>query len=277
MERPICMDLSRVCHLGRNQVISMNNPTRVYGFTTTIPKLTVVKNYEEMSRTAAELVMSRLAQRPDSVLGLATGGTPVGLYRQLRDKKADLTKAAVFNLDEYCGLSRQHPQSFFHFMKEHVYEPLRPLTYDIPNGEAADVEKECERYEAVIHESGGIDLQVLGVGRNGHIGFNEPGTSFLSRTRLVSLKRETIEDNARFFEKISLVPSQAVTMGIGTILEARTIMLLASGTAKAEALYQLFYGDISKDVPVTALRLHSDVRVIADEQAAALLNAADRY
>jgi glucosamine-6-phosphate deaminase len=233
--------------------------------------LLIVKNDEEMSQAAAELVLRQLAKRPDSVLGLATGGTPVGLYQQLCEKKADLSKAVTFNLDEYYGLPRQHPQSFFQFMKGHVYDPLMPLSYDIPNGETDDVEQECERFETAIRNAGGIDLQVLGVGRNGHIGFNEPETPFSSRTRLVSLKRETVEDNARFFGDVSLVPTQAITMGIGTILEAKVILLLASGAAKAEALYQLLYGDISPGVPVTALRLHPAVRVIVDEEAASLL------
>ncbi|TDF97287.1 glucosamine-6-phosphate deaminase [Paenibacillus piri] len=233
--------------------------------------LTVVKHNEDMSQAAAERVLAQLAQRPDSVLGLATGGTPVGLYRQLQERKADLSKAALFNLDEYYPLPRRHPQSFFQFMKGHVYDPLMPLSYDIPNGEAEDVERECTRYETAIRSAGGIDLQVLGVGRNGHIGFNEPGTPFTSRTRIVALKRETMEDNARFFGDIGLVPKRAITMGIGTILEARSILLLASGAAKAEALYQLLKGDVSPDVPVTALRLHPSVHVIADEQAASLL------
>ncbi|NOU93990.1 glucosamine-6-phosphate deaminase [Paenibacillus sp. LMG 31456] len=233
--------------------------------------LTIVKNEEEMSQAAAELVHGQLAQRPNSVLGLATGGTPIGMYRQLCRNKADLSKATTFNLDEYYELPRHHPQSFFQFMKEHVYDPLLPLSYDIPNGEAANVEQECVRYETAIRRAGGIDLQVLGVGRNGHIGFNEPGTPFLSRTRLVALKQETVEDNARFFGDVGLVPTQAITMGIGTILEAKAILLLASGAVKAKALHQLLYGDISPGVPVTALRLHPAVRVIVDEEAASLL------
>ncbi|MEK3723969.1 glucosamine-6-phosphate deaminase [Paenibacillus sp. FSL H8-0034] len=233
--------------------------------------LTVVEDYEQMSQAAGQLVLHQLTQRPDSVLGLATGGTPVGLYRKLREEKADLSQAMTFNLDEYYALPRQHPQSFYQFMKGHVYDPLMPLGYDIPNGESAEVEQECTRYETAIRDAGGIDLQVLGVGRNGHIGFNEPETAFSSRTRLVALKRETLEDNAQFFDHVSEVPKQAITMGIGTILEARTIVLLASGPAKAEALYQLMYGDISPSVPVTALRLHPTVHVIVDKAAAALL------
>ncbi|TBL79166.1 glucosamine-6-phosphate deaminase [Paenibacillus thalictri] len=236
------------------------------------PNLIVTEDYAAMSRIACDIVMGQLAQRPDSVLGLATGGTPVGLYAQLCDRHADLSRTAVFNLDEYYPLSRQHPQSFYQFMKQHVYDSLKPLSWDIPDGEADDIIRECARYETAIRESGGLDLQVLGVGRNGHIGFNEPGTSFASRTRLVSLKQETVEDNARFFENASLVPLQAVTMGIATILEAKSIMLLASGSAKAEALRQLFYGRVSTEVPVTALRLHPNVHVIADRQAAALLS-----
>ncbi|MFD0675856.1 MULTISPECIES: glucosamine-6-phosphate deaminase [unclassified Paenibacillus] len=272
MEWTMCLDIPCVCTgmmnmksvAGKvnqeNQVIHQGNL-----------HLTIVKNDEEMSQAAAELVLGQLAQRPNSVLGLATGGTPIGMYRQLCRNKADLSKATTFNLDEYYALPRHHPQSFFHFMREHVYNPLTPLSYDIPNGEAANVEQECTRYETAIGRAGGIDLQVLGVGRNGHIGFNEPGTSFSSRTRLVALKRETVEDNARFFGDVGLVPTQAITMGIGTILEAKAILLLASGTVKAEALYQLLYGDLSPEVPVTALRLHPAVRVIADEEAASLL------
>jgi glucosamine-6-phosphate deaminase len=262
MEWTVCLDFACVC-AGMMNPMSRTNEGNL--------NLLIVKNDQEMSQAAAELVLRQLAQRPDSVLGLATGGTPVGLYRQLCEKKADLSKAVTFNLDEYYGLSRQHPQSFFQFMKSHVYDPLAPLSYDIPDGEADDIEQECERFETAIRNAGGIDLQVLGVGRNGHIGFNEPETSFSSRTRLVALKRETVEDNARFFGDASLVPTQAITMGIGTILEAKTILLLASGAAKAEALYQLLHGDISPDVPVTALRLHSAVQVIVDEEAASLL------
>ncbi|GAB7388968.1 glucosamine-6-phosphate deaminase [Bacillaceae bacterium] len=234
-------------------------------------KLHVVKDREEMSELATEMVLKQLRRKPDSVLGLATGETPIGLYRKLVERGADFSEVTTFNLDEYYPISRNHPQSFFQFMKRYVYDPLKPKRHYIPDGECDDPEQECRRYEALIRIAGGIDLQILGVGRNGHIGFNEPGTPFASRTRLVALREETIEDNSRFFANKEDVPRKAITMGIATIMEARSVLLLAFGARKAEAIAALFHGEISEAIPVTVLRRHPSVTVVVDEKAASRL------
>lgn len=241
-------------------------------------KLYIAETYDELSRMAADIISDELSGKKPFNLGMATGSTPLGLYRQLVQKnragQLDLTDVRLFNLDEYYPLAQDHPQSFFSFMKNHVYDPLHLPSHRvfIPNGLAKDTGEECNRYERLIHQHGGIDLQILGVGSNGHIGFNEPGTSFASRTQVVRLADQTIQDNARSFDDVGDVPKQAITMGIGTILESRRIVLLANGEAKAEAMRELFHGKITEQVPVTSLRLHPHVTVIIDQKAAALLN-----
>ncbi|WP_026698689.1 glucosamine-6-phosphate deaminase [Alkalicoccus chagannorensis] len=235
-----------------------------------------VPDYEAMSREGASLFYEAIQSRPDICLGLATGGTPVGMYealiRKLKEEPLDLNGIYTFNLDEYTGLDEEDPNSFFSFMKHHFYEPLQLSRNQsfLPDGTAGDLEGECRRYESLL-EDYGVDLQLLGVGENGHIGFNEPGTSFDSVTHIVKLKTSTREANARFFSSMDEVPTHAITMGIGSILKAGRIVLIASGKAKAEAVAQLMYGTEDEAWPITALRRHADVTVIADAAAASLL------
>ncbi|WP_432774876.1 glucosamine-6-phosphate deaminase [Brevibacillus gelatini] len=243
-------------------------------------KLVIVKDYQEMSRKAAELLAQEVKNNPQTVLGLATGGTPVGMYRELvklhQVEGIDFSQASSFNLDEYVGLSPEHPQSYRAYMQENLFCHIN-LPKDkahIPAGDAPDLEKECARYEEAIREAGGIDIQVLGIGNNGHIGFNEPGSSAESTTRVVQLTQSTIEANARYFASIEEVPVQAVSMGIKTILGAKKIVLLASGEAKAEAVRLMLEGEPTADVPASLLQLHPDVTVIVDEAAASQLDVA---
>ncbi|MED1724825.1 glucosamine-6-phosphate deaminase [Brevibacillus parabrevis] len=243
-------------------------------------KLVIVKDYQEMSRKAAELLASEVKQHPQTVLGLATGGTPVGMYRELiklhEDEGIDFSQAQSFNLDEYVGLSSAHPQSYRAYMQENLFRHIN-LPADkthVPTGDAADLDKECARYEEAIREAGGIDIQVLGIGNNGHIGFNEPGSSAESATRVVQLTESTIEANARYFASVEEVPTQAVSMGIKTILGAKKVVLLASGEAKAQAVRLMVEGEPTADVPASLLQLHPDVTVIVDEAAASQLTVA---
>jgi glucosamine-6-phosphate deaminase len=243
-------------------------------------KLVIVKDYQEMSRKAAELLASEVKQHPQTVLGLATGGTPVGMYRELiklhEDEGIDFSQAQSFNLDEYVGLSSAHPQSYRAYMQENLFQHIN-LPADkthVPTGDAADLDKECARYEEAIREAGGIDIQVLGIGNNGHIGFNEPGSSAESTTRVVQLTESTIEANARYFASVEEVPTQAVSMGIKTILGAKKVVLLASGEAKAQAVRLMVEGEPTADVPASLLQLHPDVTVIVDEAAASQLTVA---
>lgn len=235
-------------------------------------KIIKVKNYEEMSSRACSVLAEELKNLEKPVLGLATGSTPEGLYRcmaAVHGQGLSFRDVTAFNLDEYVGLKKDHSQSYAHFMKEKLFSKVdinAGQTF-IPDGSADDLEKECERYEALIREAGGIDIQVLGLGANGHIGFNEPGSSFSSRTHVVELKPSTRQANSRFFDSVEEVPKQAVTMGIETIMESRKILLLVSGAPKAEALHKLLTGEISEDFPASILQKHPDVTVIADEEA----------
>ncbi|PKR77965.1 glucosamine-6-phosphate deaminase [Halalkalibacillus sediminis] len=227
-----------------------------------------VNSYEQLSEQAAKIVESQLQKKKNSVLGLATGSTPVGMYKQLIEKyeKGDISFADVtsFNLDEYAALERTHPQSYFQFMKKHLFDQvdMKPGQIHIPNGTAESLVQECSRYEEDLAVHGPIDLQVLGLGINGHIGFNEPGTSFQSRTHVVDLAESTREANARFFERKEDVPSQAVTMGIESIMKSRKIILLAYGEMKRTAIDRLFYGEVSEEFPASILKEHPDVTVI---------------
>lgn len=230
----------------------------------------VVADYAALSNLAAGLAAGFIWANPHAVLGLPTGGTPEGFYRALVKTGISLAQVRTFNLDEYVGLSREHPESYFRFMKERLYDhtDLNPANAHVPHGTAPDLEAECRRYEAAIHAAGGIDLMILGLGHNGHIGFNEPGTPWDSRTRRVRLTEETRKANARFFGSVEAVPREALTMGIGTILEARRILLLASGADKAEIVNRFLHGEPSVSVPATALQQHPDVTVILDQAAA---------
>ncbi|KZE52170.1 glucosamine-6-phosphate deaminase [Brevibacillus parabrevis] len=243
-------------------------------------KLVIVKDYQEMSRKAAELLAAEVKQHPQTVLGLATGGTPVGMYRELiklhEDEGIDFSQAQSFNLDEYVGLSSAHPQSYRAYMQENLFQHINlpAEKTHVPVGDAADLDKECARYEEAIREAGGIDIQVLGIGNNGHIGFNEPGSSAESTTRVVQLTESTIEANARYFASVEEVPTQAVSMGIKTILGAKKVVLLASGETKAQAVRLMLEGEPTADVPASLLQLHPDVTVIVDEAAASQLTVA---
>ena len=237
----------------------------------------VVKNYEEVCQKGVELFIEQIQEKNNINLGLATGSTPLGLYDKLiawaQEQNADLSQVTTFNLDEYIGLPKEDPNSYYYYMKEKLFDPLKlsPEQTFLPDGRATDIEKECETYDQIIKDKGGIDLQLLGVGVNGHIAFNEPGTSFSSRTHEVRLAESTREANSRFFSSMDDVPTHAITMGIGSILEAKEIVLIANGTNKSEAIQQLVEGKQSEDWPITALQSHDHVTVIVDEEAASLL------
>lgn len=235
--------------------------------------LHIAKNYNDMSRKAANIISAKIIIKPESVLGLATGSTPLGTYQQLIEwyKKGDIdfSKAKVINLDEYKGLSKENEQSYAYFMKKNFFDHINinlKNTY-IPNGLEEDKEKECKRYDEIIKSLGKVDLQLLGIGTNGHIGFNEPNDFFQKGTHCVKLTDETISTNSRFFEDMNLVPKYAYSMGIQTIMSAKSILLIASGKAKANAIYETIYGNIRPSVPSTILQLHQNVTIIADEDA----------
>jgi glucosamine-6-phosphate deaminase len=240
-------------------------------------KIIKVETPEEGAVKAAEIVLNQIKRKPASVLGLPTGGTPVGMYAKIAEavkaKKADLSKITTFNLDEYYGLPKEDAQSYYTFMNVNLYAPcaLRPDQTHIPSGTARDAEAEVKAYEAAIAKAGGIDLQVLGIGNNGHIGFNEPGTDPKSRTHVVTLTPNTREANARFFSSIEEVPTQAMTMGIQTILESKVILLLAFGANKADILFEAFKGSITENIPASFLQRHPDVTILADAAAATRL------
>lgn len=229
----------------------------------------VCENYNEISRRAAELVKEQMINKSDSVLGLATGSTPIGLYNNLVKMNLDFSEVKTFNLDEYYPISRGNDQSYYYFMNKHLYSRvnLKPENIHIPNGATTNPEEECENYDKAIDNCGGIDLQILGIGQNGHIGFNEPGANINLTTHLVKLTQNTIEANARFFETIEDVPTRALTMGIGSIFKARKIILLASGANKSKAISELMGNNITTDNPATMLKLHPDVVVICDKEA----------
>ncbi|MEB1808599.1 MAG: glucosamine-6-phosphate deaminase [Bacillaceae bacterium] len=236
-------------------------------------KLKVMKNHEEMSRHACQLVVSKVNSLSSPVLGLATGSTPERLYEMLieeyKQKLVSFSHVKTFNLDEYVGLRGNDKNSYRYYMDHHLFSKVNFTKGEnhIPNGMAIQLEQECQRYEQLIKEAGGIDIQILGLGHNGHIGFNEPGTPFSSRTHVVDLDRTTREANARFFESIKEVPTQAITMGIENILESKQIILLVSGEQKATALQRLLNGEVSEDFPASVLKQHDDVTIIADKAA----------
>ena len=231
------------------------------------------KDYNDLSRKAANIISAQVIMKPNCVLGLATGSSPEGMYAQLVDwyNKGDLDFAKVksVNLDEYRGLSRENEQSYYYFMHKHLFDKVNidmNNTY-LPNGLAEDLEEECRRYDALIESLGGVDLQLLGMGHNGHIGFNEPGDHYDKGTHCVDLQQSTIEANKRFFASEDEVPRQAYTMGIGTIMKAKKILVIVSGAEKAEILKEALYGPITPQGPASVLQMHSDVIVIADEAA----------
>ena len=240
------------------------------------------KDYHDMSRKAANIISAQVIMKPHAVLGLATGSTPIGAYKQLVEwyNKGDLDFAGVtsVNLDEYKGLSPENDQSYRYFMNTNLFNHVnidKAHTY-VPNGLEPDSEKACEAYNEIIRSVGGIDLQLLGLGNNGHIGFNEPGEAFEKETHCVDLTESTIQANKRFFEKVEDVPTQAYTMGIKNIMQARKILLIVSGEGKAEILDQVLYGPVTPQVPASILQLHTDLTVVADEAALSVIKAKRR-
>ena len=246
-------------------------------------RVLIVKNYDEMSKEAGKMVKTGLEQKPDLVLGLATGSTPLGLYQELiRMHKKDsisFAKVRTFNLDEYLGLKPDNDQSYHYFMFENLFKHIdipRENIY-IPDGQARDPEKFCQWYEDEIEKAGGLDLQVVGIGRDGHIGFNEPGSSLASRTRVKTLDEQTIKDNSRFFAKPEDVPHFAITMGVGTILESKEILFLASGAGKSGIVARAIEGPVTSLVTASILQIHPKAVAILDEAAAADLQRKDYY
>ena len=236
------------------------------------------KNYKEVSKKAANIMSAQIILNPKSVLGLATGSTPVGMYQQLIEKygngEIDFSNVITVNLDEYKGLAPENDQSYRYFMNQNLFDSVnidKTHTY-VPNGLEPDSEKACMDYNRILSKIGAPDIQVLGIGANGHIGFNEPGDEFVKETHCVDLTESTIKANSRFFENMEEVPRQAYTMGIGNILSAKKILLLATGKGKAEALYNSLYGPITPKVPASILQLHSDVIVVADADALWMIN-----
>ena len=240
-------------------------------------KIYKAKDYDELSRKAASIIASQVLMKPECVLGLATGSTPIGTYKQLIDwyNKGDLDFAEVttVNLDEYRGLPRENPQSYWYFMHDNLFNHVNidPSRINLPDGTNMDAEAECKRYDDVIHSVGGIDLQLLGIGHDGHIGFNEPGSAFELGTHCVDLTQETIEANKRFFDSIDDVPRQAYTMGIKTIMQARKVLLVASGKDKAEIVKKAFFGPVTPEVPASILQMHPDFTLVGDEEALSLI------
>ena len=242
-------------------------------------EIIIQPNPQAATDIAARLIARLLKEKPDAVLGLATGSTPLRLYRSLIAMQLDWRRVRTFNLDEYLGLAPEHPQSYHHFMWENLFRHIniRPENVQIPDGLATDVPGFCADYEARIRAVGGIDLQVLGIGTDGHIGFNEPTSSLASRTRIKTLTHQTREDNACFFASAAEVPTHVITMGIGTIMEARTNVLLAFGEQKAQAIAGAVEGAVSAMNPASALQFHRDTRILLDEAAAGALQRAEYY
>lgn len=240
-------------------------------------KTIICKNYDEISKVTSNLICNEINKKPDITLGLATGSSPIGTYKELinlyNEGKVDFSKVKTFNLDEYYNLSKSNKQSYDYFMKENFFNHINIDLNNthIPNGLANDIETECKEYDLSILNNGGIDLQILGIGSNAHIAFNEPSNTFKVGTSLVNLTQSTIQANSRFFEKIEDVPTQAISMGIGSIFKAKKIILIASGKSKADAIYKTLNEDINPQVPSSILQLHNDVTLILDEDSASML------
>lgn len=231
------------------------------------------KDYEDMSRKAANIIASQVVLKPDCVLGLATGSTPIGAYKNLVEKyeqgDLDFSQVTTVNLDEYKGLPRENDQSYYYFMHDNLFDHVnvKPENTHLPDGTKEDSDEECARYEELIRTLGGQDLQLLGLGHNGHIGFNEPDAIFEKATHCVDLQESTIEANKRFFASADDVPKQAYTMGIGTIMQAKKILVVVSGEDKADTVAKAFFGPVTPEVPASILQFHKDVILVADETA----------
>lgn len=236
-----------------------------------------------MSRSAAQIVAATINSKPNAVLGLATGSTPLGLYKELvrmhQEESLDFSQVTTFNLDEYVGLNKDNPQSYHYFMHEHLFQHINIAQQNIfiPSGTTGNHEAFCTWYEQRIVEAGGIDLQLLGIGSDGHIAFNEPTSSLKSRTRIKTLAKSTIEDNARFFDRLDDVPVYAITMGVGTILEARKILMLANGRSKSSAIAAAIEGPVTSLITASALQLHEDTACCLDREAAIDLKMVEYY
>ena len=246
-------------------------------------RVLIGKDYDTMSQKAAQFVADVVRGNPQCVLGLATGSTPIGLYKELARMTAeeglDFSQVTTFNLDEYLGIGPDHDQSYRYFMEQQLFQHLnpRPKETHVPDGLAEDPEAFCEQYERMIADAGGIDIQVLGIGGDGHIAFNEPGSSLNGDTKLEALTEETIEDNARFFASQSDVPRFALTMGVGTIMKARRCLLMANGAKKAKVVAQAIEGPVTSSITASALQMHADTIAVLDEDAACELELRDYY
>lgn len=238
----------------------------------------IKKDFDDMSKEGAKMVADLIRRKPNCVIGFATGGTPLGLYKELirmhKEEGLDFSKVTTFNLDEYVSLPPEHPQSYHFFMWENLFKHINvdPRYVHIPQGMAKDIDEFCDWYEERIKQYGGIDLQILGIGANGHIAFNEPGSSLGSRTRIKTLTKLTRWDNKRFFESDKEVPKYAITMGVGTIMDAKSLLLLASGKGKAEAIKATVEGPITALYPATIVQMHRKAFIICDEGAGSLLS-----
>lgn len=242
-------------------------------------KLIITENYDELSKRASKIIADEITRKTNAVLGLATGSTPIGTYKELvrlhKEQNLDFSKLVTFNLDEYYGLTPDNPQSYHYFMHENLFDHVNvdPKNIHIPDGTATDIESYCKQYDEEIEKYGGIDLQLLGIGPNGHIGFNEPDEKLMLNTHITDLTEETIKANSRFFDSIDEVPKKAITMGIGSIMRAKKILLLANGKGKAEIMAQLLNESVvSTKIPASLLMLHPDVTIIIDKEAAELVN-----
>ncbi len=246
-------------------------------------EIVLARDTEDAAAMVAEKILARLRRKPDLVLGLATGSTPIGVYRRLREAhargEASFARVRTFNLDEYLDVPADHPQSYRTFMRTHLFDgiDLRPENIHFPPADGADLVRRCADYERAIVDAGGIDVQLLGIGRNGHIGFNEPTSSLASRTRVKTLTERTLEDNARFYGPGERPPVLAVTMGIGTILAAREVLLQAMGQKKAQAVRNMVEGPVSSFFPASALQLHDRVTAYVDPEAGSLLTMTAYY
>ena len=243
-----------------------------------IVKIIRTKDYADMSRKAANIISAQVIMKPDCVLGLATGGTPVGTYEKLVERynegDLDFSEVTSVNLDEYRGLPKEHPESYWSFMHKNLFDKVNidPAKINLPDGTNPDAEDACTKYNQIIHAVGGIDLQLLGIGHDGHIGFNEPGEAFELETHCVDLTPATIEANKRFFDgNEDLVPKQAYTMGIRTIMQARKVLMVVNGAGKAEIVKKAFFGPVTPEVPASILQLHPDFILVADEEALSLI------
>ena len=240
-------------------------------------KVITCKDYEEVSDRAAEIMLDVVKNNPKAILGLATGSSPIGLYqRMIKDHQENGTSYAeitTFNLDEYVGLEQEHPQSYYTFMHQNLFNhiDIKKENVNLPSVQGEDMQANCDAYNELLSKYK-IDLQLLGIGSNGHLAFNEPGTPFDSVTQVVDLLDSTIQDNARFFDNdMSKVPTQSITMGIKNVMDAKRILLIASGKNKAEAIYQTVKAEVSTDCPASILQRHPDVTIVVDEDAASLL------